>query len=68
MRATEAVAAIIPLKITSASPFVLESDLLDFGPYLIGRFRAVYPEMAARLKTRLHPVAPERFTKPDPNV
>jgi hypothetical protein len=29
--ATDVAAAIIPLKPTSASPFVLESDLLDFS-------------------------------------
>ena len=53
INATEAVAAISPLKPTSASPFVLEPDLLDFGLYLIGRSEAVYPsKMATRLKTR----------------
>ena len=46
IKATDAVAAIIPLKPTSASPFVLESDLLDFEPYLIEASLAVYPEMS----------------------
>jgi hypothetical protein len=45
INATDAVAATNPLKPTSASPFVLESDLLDFEPYLVEAALAVYPEM-----------------------
>jgi hypothetical protein len=45
INATEAVAAKIPLKPTSASPFVLESDLLDFSPSLVEAMLRVYPEM-----------------------
>jgi hypothetical protein len=47
IKATEAAAAISPLKATSASPFVPESDCLDFENFLIERRLRVYPEMAS---------------------
>jgi hypothetical protein len=68
INATEAVAAISPLKPTSASPFVLEPDLLDFGFFLIGGSRAVYPGIATRFGKPTCLVASERFTKPDANA
>jgi hypothetical protein len=44
------------------------SDLLDFGPYLIGRSEAVYPGNGHTIENPMSLVAPEKFTKPDPNV
>ncbi|HEX8124990.1 MAG TPA: hypothetical protein VF548_05350, partial [Allosphingosinicella sp.] len=43
INATEAVAAISPLKRTSASPFELKLIFLIFGLYLIAASEAVYP-------------------------
>jgi len=63
--ATDAVAAINPLKPTSASPFVLESDLLDFDPYLVEASLAVYPEMSVP-EIPEAPRNPHEFTKAEP--
>jgi hypothetical protein len=68
MSATEAAAVISPLKPTSASPFVLEPDLLDFEPYLIHRSGTVYPEMRAGNTPEARHVCPRGFTKLEPNA
>src|SRR3954468_3212623 len=56
INATEAVAAKIPLKPTSASPFVLESDLLDFRPLTSRGDGACLPRNGEGRNPQLHPV------------
>jgi hypothetical protein len=68
IKATDAVAAIIPLKPTSASPFVLESDLLDFEPYLIEASLAVYPEISLCEIPEALPLSNASLRKLNPNA